>query len=395
MPPIPPHDLLLAYDFPPIGGGISRWMEEIARGYPTDSLVVSTGTLPNTAAGDASFPNRVDRVDVPSGRLRTAPGLLRWAQRATRLARDPAARFAWCGNIRPAAFPAKWAKERTRLPYGIMVYGGDLLSLSDKLSRSRLKRRIYRPILAEAAVFVAISEWTAGRCRELLRGIGLPDEGRVRIVPLGTDPERFRPDRDAGAAFRARRGLPDGKWMLTVARLVPHKGIDTTIQLLAGLAATQPELRYLVVGRGPQESALRELADSLGVADRVHFLTDVDDAELPAAYASANYYLGLSREDGLDAEGFGISLVEAAAAGLPVIGGRSGGVADAVADGETGMLVDPHDPQQAADAVHHLLNDPALAARLGEAGRARVLRGFTWPRVVGDLRAIAAELGRP
>lgn len=369
-------------------------MEEIALGYPAGSLIVSTGLMPESAAGDVRLPNRVDRVDVPAGRLKTAPGLLRWAHRATKLARDPRARFAWCGNIRPAAFPAKWAKERTGLPYGIMVYGGDLLALSHKLSRSRLKRQIYRPILAEAAVYVAISEWTATRCRQLLQGLGIPDQGRVRIVPLGTDPERFRPDPKGGAEFRARRGLPDGKWMLTVARLVPHKGIDMTIQVLGGLALTQPDLRYLVIGRGPHEAALQELARSLGVTDRLHILTDVGDDELPSAYASADYYLGLSREDGLDAEGFGISLVEAAAAGLPVIGGRSGGVADAVADGETGQLVDPLDPQQAADAVHHLLNDSALAERLGEAGRVRVLRGYTWPRVVGDLRAIAEELGR-
>lgn len=379
-----------------MGGGIARWMEEIARRYPPGELQVSTGLLPGWEAADASLPNPVDRLAVPSSRLKTLPGLLRWSRRAGLLAGNPATRFAWCGNIRPAGYVAKWAFERTRLPYGIIVYGGDLLTIRAKTERSRFKRQVYRPLLDAAAVYVAPSQYTAERCRELLRDFRLPAAAeRVRVVPLGTDPERFRPDPGAGAAFRSRHDLSDGDWLLTVARLVPHKGIDTGIQLLHALAGQHPSLCYAVVGRGPYEERLRRLAESLGLSNRVRFLTDVRDDELPGAYAMANIYLGLSRPEGLDVEGFGISLVEAAAAGLPVVAGASGGIADAVSDGETGVLVDPTDPTQAIDAVRHLLHDPVLAARIGSAGRARVVQGFTWERVVTDLRQIAIELGRP
>jgi phosphatidylinositol alpha-1,6-mannosyltransferase len=369
-------------------------MAELARGYPAGSLIVSTGTMPGAEQSDAALPNAVNRVAVASGRLKTAPGLMRWAHRASRLARDSSARFAWVGNIRPAAFPAQWAWERTGLPYGIIVHGGDLLALIPKLARSRIKRRIYRPILADAAVFVANSHWTAERCRELLASLELPESGRIRVVPLGTDPARWHPDAAAGQRFREARSLPAGRYLLTVARLVPHKGIDTALHVLATLAPQHPDLHYLVVGQGGHEATLRQLAASLGVADRFHLATDVTDVELPAAYAAADIYLGLSREAGLDVEGFGIALLEAAATALPVVAGRSGGIADAVAEGETGVLVDPLDPQQATDAVRHLLGDPVLAQQLGEAGRARVLGHFTWERVVGELRSIAAELGR-
>jgi phosphatidylinositol alpha-1,6-mannosyltransferase len=175
---------------------------------------------------------------------------------------------------------------------------------------------------------------------------------------------------------------------------VPHKGIDTAIEVMARLADEHPDLHYAVVGRGTHEGALRTLAAECGVADRVHLLTDVSDTELPAAYAMGDIYLGLSRESGLDAEGFGIALLEAAATGLPVVAGASGGIADAVAAGETGLLVDPLDIEGAADTVRHLLADQMLAQGLGAAGRARVQQRFTWARVVSDLRAIAAELGR-
>lgn len=389
------RDLLLCYDFPPMGGGIARWMAELARGYPAGTLLVSTGSLPGAAASDAELPNPVDRIGVPAGRLRNPVGLLRWARRVTRLGRDPRTRFLWCGNIRPAAVPAKWAGERTGLGYGVMVHGGDLLALGPKLARSAMKRRLYRPMLREAAVYVANSQWTAARTRDLLDAMGLPEVAeRIRVVPLGTDPVRWRADGEATARFRAARGLPPGRYLVTVARLVPHKGIDTALRVLAALVPRHPDLRYLVIGRGAQHDALRALAAELGVADRLHLLGDVTDEELPAAMGLGELYLGLSREAGLDAEGFGIALLEAAAMGLPVVAGASGGIADAVADGETGLLVDPVDPGPAVDAVRHLLGDQRLATRLGAAGRARVERRFTWARVVDDLRAIAEELGR-
>ena len=392
---MPTHDLLFSYDFPPLGGGISRWMEELARGYPPGSLRVSTGTVADQDEIDRLLPNPVDRLPISTHRLKTLQGLLLWSRRAAALGRDPEARFAWCGNIRPAGYPAKWAWERVGLPYGILLHGGDLLQIRPKLRRSRLKRRSYTPLFESARVIVANSRWTADLCRKVLGELDLDGVAdRILVVPLGTDPAKFRPDPDRAAQFRQRRNLPDGRWLVTVARLVPHKGIDTGIEVLARLTDEYPTLRYAVVGRGSYADTLRALALELGVADRVHLLTDVGDDELPDALAMAEVYLGLSREAGLDVEGFGIALLEAAATGVPVVAGASGGIAEAVADGETGSLVTPGEPEPAADAVRHLLADPTLAARLGAAGRERVLTRFTWSRVVDELRAIAAEMGR-
>jgi phosphatidylinositol alpha-1,6-mannosyltransferase len=392
---LPTHDLLLTYDFPPLGGGISRWMEELARGYPPGSLLVSTGTVGDQDEIDRVLPNPVDRLPISTHRLKTLQGLLLWSRRVATLGRNAEARFAWCGNLRPAAYPAKWAWERVGLPYGILLHGGDLLQIRPKLQRSRLKRRTYTPLFDSARAIVANSRWTADLCRKVLGELGLAAAAeRVRVVGLGTDPERFRPDDEAARRFRVRRELPEGRWLVTVARLVPHKGIDTGIEVLARLTDEFPDLRYAVIGRGAYADTLRALAAELGVADRVHLLTDVGDDELPGAFAMAEAYLGLSRESGLDAEGFGIALLEAGASGVPVVAGASGGIADAVADGETGVLVTPGDAEPAADAVRHLLADPALARRLGNAGRERVLARFTWQRVVEDLRSIAAEQGR-
>jgi len=301
----------------------------------------------------------------------------------------------YCGNVKPAGYPARWVYERTRVPYCLFLYGADLLSEQHKYHHSAFKRRSGRAILGGAAALVAISTWTRDLALTVLGGLGLDGHGqRLRIVHLGTDPDRFRPGIDA-TALRERFALPDGggRWLLTVARLESHKGVDTVIAALPAIVARAPDVRYAVAGSGPERERLERLADRAGVADRVKFLGEVREADLPALYNVASVYVGASRRaERIRVEGFGISLVEASACGLPVVAGNSGGVPDAVRDGETGFLVPPEDSAAVSEAVCRLLGDPALARRIGAAGRDAVERHYNWDRVVRDLRAIEAEL---
>jgi phosphatidyl-myo-inositol dimannoside synthase len=385
--------LLLTYDFPPIGGGIARWMAELARRYPAGSLVVSTGQQGDASEVDAGFPNRVDRLSIPSRRLRTIQGILLWSRRVAVLARSTDAEFIWCGNIKPAAYPAKWTMERTGTPFGILLHGGDLLILQHQVHQSAIRRKTAAALLSSAAVLVANSEWTRDRCLTLLSELDIdatPD--RVRVVPLGADHEFFRPGLDT-REVRARYGLGEGRWLLSVARLSRHKGIDTALQALARLRSRYPDLRYAVVGTGEEHESLAAEARELGVADRVRFLTDVPDRDLPALYNTAEVYLGVSRLMEQRVEGFGISLAEASACGVPVVAGRSGGIPAAVRDGETGLLVDAERPEAVAEALAGLLDDAALRARLGAAGRRAVESHYNWDRVTRDLVRIGRELG--
>jgi phosphatidyl-myo-inositol dimannoside synthase len=387
-----PH-LLLTYDFPPIRGGIARWMAELAKRYPAGSLVVSTGQCGDSSDVDAGFPNRVDRLGIPSRRLRTIQGILLWSRRVAVLARSTDAEFIWCGNVKPAAYPAKWTMERTGVPYGILFHGGDLLILQHQIHQSAVKRTAAAALLSSAAVLVANSEWTRDRCLTVLSELDLDvPADRVRVVPLGADPAFFRPGLDT-RDVRSRYGLEGGRWLVSVARLTRHKGIDTALKALARLRPRYPDLRYVVVGSGEERDALEAEARELGVAEQVRFLTDVPDRDLPAIYNCAEIYLGVSRLMEQRVEGFGISLAEASACGLPVIAGRSGGIPAAVRDGETGVLVDADGVDPVVEAVSGLLGDPARRARLGGAGRRAVESHYNWDRVTSDLRRIGHELG--
>jgi phosphatidylinositol alpha-1,6-mannosyltransferase len=387
--------LLLTYDFPPIGGGIARWMAELAKRYPPGTLVVSTGQHPDAADVDATFPNRVDRLPLPARRLRSLQGLLHWSRRAAVLTRQCGVEFIWCGNMKPASYPAKWTMERLGTPFGVLLHGGDLLILQHQVHQSLLKRRTARALLASAAVLVANSRWTRECCITLLSELEIESaDSHVQVVPLGADHVFFRPGVDT-TAVRARYGLGEGRWLLSVARLARHKGVDTALTALSRLRDRFADLRYAVVGTGEELESLEALAGRLGVGDRVRFLTEVPDRDLPAIYNCAEVYLGVSRLMEQRVEGFGISIAEASACGIPVVAGRSGGIPEAVRDGETGLLVDAESPEVVGHAVGVLLDDAPLRARLGAAGRRSVESYYNWDRVAGDLARIGREFARP
>ncbi len=349
--------LLLTYDFPPHGGGIARMMGELALRFPPQSLIVSTGRYPGSPESDALLPQPVDRAPIYAKRLRTLHGLALWSWRAGGLVRRYTPGFTWCGNLKPAGYPARWLKARYGVPYGVVVYGTDLLLLDSKIRRSALKRRTTRALLGNAAVIVAISEWTAELCRNVLGTLGLPaDGGRIRKVPLGTDPSHFR---------------------------------------LPAIRAKIPGARYMIAGTGPRRPFFERTVAELGLGDAVKFLGSVPDADLPAVYNAADLYVGASRLYELMAEGFGISIVEASACGLAVVGGRSGGIPDAVREGETGILVDPDQPAAIAAGVIQLLEHDDLRHRLGANGRRAAETFYNWERVGRDFIRIDAEFRRP
>ena len=272
--------------------------------------------------------------------------------------------------------------------------GADLLSEQHKIRHSRLKRRTARAIFGGAAVLMTNSAWTRDLALSLLGDLGLDGHGRrLRVVHLGTDPTYFRPGIDAHA-LRERFDLPDNgtRWLVTVARLEKHKGMDTVIEALPAILERAPDVCYAVAGTGPDRERLEKRAHELRLGDRVRFLGGVGDQDLPAFYNLASLYVGASRRaERLGVEGFGISLVEASACGLPVVAGNSGGVPDAVRDGETGILVPPEEPAAIADAICRLLADPAAAKRMGQNGRRAVETYFNWDRVVRDLRDIESQ----
>jgi glycosyltransferase involved in cell wall biosynthesis len=284
------------------------------------------------------------------------------------------------------------------VPYVLYVYGGDLLRERRKMAAGApgraLKRWTARRIFGAAAGIIAISDWSADLVRRVMDDAGVRHQPPVLVNPLGTDPSFFHPGRDA-RLVRARFGLGDAPVLLTVARLVPHKGIDVAIRALAMLAPQHPTLRYLVVGTGEDAARLEALARDLGVGGRVVFAGTLSDAEIAEAHAMATVYVGLSRVDAeINAEGFGIAFVEAGASGTPCVAGDSGGVRSAVRDGETGIVVDPIDVGVVARAISELLENPDRRRAMGVTARQAAEAYYNWTRVADDVRAFVGRVAR-
>ena len=412
--------LFITPDFKPDRGGIAELYLNLLLRFPAGSVEVSTVALPPGPLREGwrdEFPFPVRREPFgfrESRRLQTVVG---WARSARRTVRAGGHAVVQVGTLRPATPVAAWLRRTEGLPFVVYVHGKDVLHETAKVARSRLYRAAARPALGAASAWIANSRFTAGLVADLGTALGLPELGeRVRVVHPGADPERFRPAPAAGAslgtapgarapargadeteiraaALRARLGVEGRRVALTVTRLMPRKGVDRTLEAIASLAPEFPDLVYLVAGDGPQRPELERRASAPDLAGRIRLLGDVEDADVPALHRLADVFLLPSRrESGDEVEGFGVSLVEASASGLPVIGGRSGGIPEAVLDGETGLLVDPDEPASIARALRRLLDDRELAGRLGRRGREEVERYYNWDRAAGEVWALLEEV---
>lgn len=220
--------------------------------------------------------------------------------------------------------------------------------------------------LRRADAVVAVSRFTRNH---LVEAMGV-DPARITLIPNGIDTAAFTPG-GKDPALVARYGLAGKRVLLSVGRLVERKGFDRTIAALPQILLRYPDVVYLIVGIGEQRSALERLAAEIGVADHVRFAGAVPSGELAAHYALADLFVLPNRTlPNGDTEGFGLVFLEANACGTPVIGGRAGGVVDAVQDGINGLLVDGDDTDAIAAAILRVLGDRALWERLRDGGLA-------------------------
>lgn len=251
---------------------------------------------------------------------------------------------------------------------------------------------------ARARFFLPIERWLARRTDRLLTvsetvrsellslGIGTPEQ--LVVVPLGLDLEPFAGAGALRGQLRAELGLGrDAPLVGIVARLVPVKAHEVFIEAAARVARQVPQSRFLLVGDGARRAELETLAVQLGLKDRTFFLGWRRD--LDRIYADLDLVALTSRN-----EGSPVSLIEAMAAGRPVVATRVGGVPDLVEDGVTGCLVPPGDADALAEAMVGLLTDPDRRHAMGQAGRKRVVPAFSARRLLDDMDRLYTELLR-
>jgi len=339
---------LLTLSFPPQVGGVQQYLYEVSRWLAGQHRLVVVTPVAGRS-GDAHL-----------RRLVVKPTVLGLVRALLRLSPD----CALLGHAHPRLLLAAAVAIQNR--YATITHGNDYLT-----AQLRWHRPLFNWLLGRSRPLITMTCANAARLRQL----GLPQS--VVVYP-GADPCRFTPP-------PVLPPLP--LTLLTVGRLVPRKGLDTVIQALPALLTEFPDLRYRVAGDGPDRSRLQQMACDLGVAHAVEFLGPVPDEALAGVYRSAHIFVMPAREEkqAASVEGFGIVYLEASASGLPVVAGRSGGVAEAVREGETGFLVPPNDPESLVLVLRRLLTDPELRRRMGQAGRQWVEEEMGWDRAAAQI----------
>ena len=355
--------LLVTNDFPPKVGGIQSLLWEWWRRLPSDQFAVLTSPYKGAREWDAQQPFRVERVRESV--LLPHPLMVK---RINDLARDFGADFV----VLDPAVPLGIIGPNLDLPYAVVLHGAEV-TVPGRLPGSQ---QVLGRVLRRATHCIAAGNYPA-REAEHAAGRALP----TTVVAPGVDTDRFRVlDNVARRAARERFGIPvDAELIVGVSRLVPRKGFDTAIAAVARMARARPNLELVIAGAGRDEGRLARLARDRGAP--VRFLGRVSFEDLPLLYGCADVFTMLCRNRwlGLEQEGFGIVFLEAAACGVPQVAGASGGAAEAVDDGVTGIVVDdPDNVDEVVKAFEHLLDDDAVRRSMGAAARVRAEAEFSY-----------------
>ena len=341
--------LIVTNDFPPKPGGIQQYLGNLADALPGEVRILAPaddGDDPRVARDRRSFM-------WPTRRVR------RWVIGEVEDFRPDAVLY---GAPYPLPTMGPAVRKATGVPYAVLCHGAEITAPA----AFPITRQLLAHPLKKADALLAVSRFTVGRVERLTKRPAV-------YVGAGVDVEAFHPG-------PAPLGTP---LVGCVSRFVPRKGQGRVIEAVASLRGSGIDVEALLVGKGRDEARLRRLATRLEVP--VRFEVDVPWADLPGLYREMAVFVMpcRSRWFGLEVEGLGLVFLEAAASGLPVLAGDSGGSPETVDPGVTGFVV--ADDEHILEGLRMVLEDPEKAAAMGIAGRERVLSQFTW-------RAAAARL---
>lgn len=375
---------MLTQDFPPADGGIAIFVQhicqELGRNNINLEVLAQHLNLKETAAFDAEQSYTVHRF---YGRWRAsslAP-LMKTVFYGLKYNAD----VVFLGHMMSTYGIGAWLLWKIfRVPYVVLSHGFDLV---EYWRQSRIDNYASYITLKDASLIIANSEYTK---RIILERVDVAVD-KIRVINPGVDPDAFRPGIDT-LGVKNKYGFDDERILLTVSRLVPKKNHEHVLRALPIVLKKIPNLKYLIIGKGPERKRLESVVQQLGLQNQVIYTGPIEHADLPAYYSLCDLFIMPSCVVDDNFESFGIVFTEANACGKPVIGSMTGGITDAVIDGVTGLLVDPLDVSEIAKALLRLLNDPEFAKNLGKNGRKRVEKELTWQitvkRIVESLHSL-------
>lgn len=376
--------LLLTEVFPPQTGGSGRWFWEIYRRLPREQVVIAAGEHPQAAEFDSAHDLRLTRLPLalPTWGMLGLAGLRGYwklYRQVRRLMRRERVTQLHCGKVLPEGWLAWLAHKRTGLPYRCYVHGEEINISQQSRELMWMTSRVF----ADAQQIIVNSQNTA---RIVQQAFGLRRD-KIHVLHPGVDVLRFVPA-ELDERVRDRLGWTGRTVILTVGRLQIRKGHDMLIRALPQIVQSQPNVLYAIFGEGGERTRLEQLAVELGVREQVRFYGELSDEQIIQGYQQCDLFVLPNREVAGDIEGFGMVLLEAQACGKAVIAGRSGGTAETMQVGETGLLAACETPEPLADAVLSLLSDDEHRQAMGRRGRLWTESQFAWEALAAQAQEL-------
>lgn len=360
--------LVVAMGFAPRIGGAEKTSYEMCRNFQFVKPVVITSKEDKTEDFDKMQNFKIYRF------LKAKKGLFRlifFSLYSLFIAAKEKPKIVFSSNILHDAYCALLIKKIYNVPFCAYIY--DMHDLLYLIKKERFKQQLLRMNIRNADYLFTNSEFTKSLIE---RYIG---QRQISVLYPGIDTEKYFPEVDRSEIVR-KYNLAGRRVLLSVCRLVEHKGLDKVLEALDLIKNEFRDIIYLIIGKGQDKPRLGGLIKKYRLQNNVLIFESVSDDELPKYYAACDVFIMPSRKtkSGFIFEGFGISFLEAAACGKPCIGGKTGGVGEAVIDGRTGILVDPEDVNEIAAGITRLLNSEKLRREMGQAGRERAEEEFAW-----------------
>ena len=362
--------LCITNDFGPRAGGIETFVMGLIERAPKGSIIVYTSTQGDTTSYDQGWLQDfgVEVIRDRSKILLPTPRVIRNVKKV--IARD-AIKQVFFGAAAPLGVMAQGlrrhgVKNIVALTHGHEVWWAKLWPFSSAISfiGNNVDHLAY------------LGEFTKN---EISKALSPNAKSRLIKIAPGIDIDHFAPN-STSDQLRKDLGLAEKKVIVSVGRLVHRKGQDILIQSLPAVLAKHPSAHILMVGEGPYRKELTKLVKRLNLSEAVTFIGRIQYKELPRYICAGDIFAmpSRSRLAGLEVEGLGIVYLEASSCALPVIAGRSGGAPDAVEEGVTGFSVDGRSTSAVSTAIIKMLNDPAKAKAMGEAGRSWIIEKWRW-----------------
>ena len=364
--------LIIGADFKPLYGGVAEYTHRLTLHLhkSKDRVIVLSERMKDDASFDASCPYTVHRYDfrfVSSGAVRKYGKGYQWLREFVKTHLPIDIIISNCRDL--SSVTALAVAKTLQIPFVIFTYG---LEINRKEIKEKL---IINLVLHGADTVVCLGTFT----QSLVRQFGI-NPSKITIVPGATDINEYAAStcNETIAVYASKKNARK-KIIFTCGKLVERKGHDMVIKALPKILQEVGNVIYIIAGAGPYEASLRKLVHDLKLSSNVILKGRVSNMERKDLYKACDVFVMPCRElKNGDVEGFGLVFLEANVFCKPVVAGRSGGAVDAVEHKKTGLLVNPLDVDEIADAIIYLLTHPEIAVQMGKIGRQRIESQFTW-----------------